>query len=124
MASILQVPQTIACKVHPVDQFLSPAPGHRVDVTPDPYGWIIEDTGNGYAIIDRGTNYALGIPDESKTPGTNAILSVYDKGNVFQLWRIMTVMGPRLVALHYFTHTQADHPLIVARSSMSVPTWC
>lgn len=105
MASISQAPQTIACKVHPVDQYLSPALGHRVEVTPVPYGWILEDTGNGYAIIDRGTNYALSIPDESKRPGTNAVLSVYDKGNEFQLWNIMTVMGPRFVAVQYFTYT-------------------
>lgn len=101
MTSITEFPQTIACKVHPAEEYLSPAPDHRVYVTPEPYGWIVEDTGNGFTIIDRGTNYALTIPDESKQPGTNATLSVYDKGNEFQLWEILTVMGPRFVALHH-----------------------
>lgn len=105
MASITAGAQTISCKVNPREQHLSPAPGHRVDVTPVPYGWVIEDTGNGYAIIDRGTDYALTIPDKSKHAGTNATIAPYEKGNEFQLWEILTVMGPRFVAAQWLVES-------------------
>lgn len=118
-----EVPQTIACKLHPTEQYLSPASDHSVNVTTEPYGWIFQDTGKGYTIIDRGTNYALTIPDESKQPGTNATLWVYDKGNEFQLWAIPSITGPRFVALHHSVDSSSP-PSVVVLSSMSVLSCC